>query len=59
VTIENVPPFVGYVSKDKKTIALTHGTMRWSDVLRDANNVVTSRTPRFCARDRVLTRLPD
>jgi len=60
VTIENVPPFVGYVSKDKKTIALTHATMAVeTSVLRDANNVVTARTPRFCARDRVLTRLPD
>ena len=60
VTIENVPSFVGYVSKDKKTIVMTHATMAIeTSVVRDPAGNVTSRTPRFCARDRVLTRLPD
>jgi hypothetical protein len=60
VTVENVPPFVGYVSKDKKTIVLTHAEMVLeTSVLRDPLNNVIARTPRFCARDRVLTRLAD
>jgi hypothetical protein len=60
VTIENVPSFVGYISKDKRTILLTHATMALeTSVLRDPSNTVIARTPRFCARDRKLTRLPD
>jgi len=60
VTIENVPSFVGYISKDKKTIVLTHPEMAIeTSVLRNSSGVVTNTTPRFCARHRVLTRLPD
>ena len=60
VTIENVPSFVGYISKDKRTITLTHAGMSLeTSVRRDAAGVVQARTPRFCARYRVLTRLPD
>lgn len=60
VTIENVPSFVGHISKDKKTIVMTHATVALeTSVLRDPSNTVIARTPRFCARDRVLTRLPD
>jgi hypothetical protein len=60
VTVENVPSFVGDISKDKKTILLTHATMSIeTSVVRDPSNTVIASTPRFCARDRVLTRLPD
>lgn len=60
VTIENVPPFVGYISKDKRTILLTHNDMAVeTSVRRDASGTVLGRTPRFCARSRVLTRLPN
>jgi hypothetical protein len=60
VTIENVPSFVGHIGKDKRTIVMTHATMAVeTSVLRDPSNTVIARTPRFCARDRVLTRLPD
>jgi hypothetical protein len=60
VTIENVPSFVGHISKDKKTIVLTHPVMAAeTSVLRNSSGVVTGSTPRFCARHRVLTRLPD
>jgi hypothetical protein len=60
VTIENVPPFVGYISKDKKTIVLTHPEMALeTSVLRDPSGAEVGRTRRFCARERVLTRLAD
>lgn len=60
VTIENVPSFAGYISKDKKTIVLTHPEMAVeTSVVRDPLGAITNTTPRFCARHRVLTRLPD
>jgi hypothetical protein len=60
VTIENVPSFVGHISKDKKTIVLTHPEMAVeTSVLRNSSGTVTGSTPRFCARHRVLTRLAD
>lgn len=60
VTIENVPPFVGHISKDRRTITLTHpGMSIETSVFRDGNTGAVNRTPRFCARHRVLTRLPD
>ena len=59
VTIENVPSFLGYISKDKRTIEMTHVTMAVeTSVRRNASGVEQSRTPRFCTRARVLTRLP-
>lgn len=60
VTIENVPPFVGYISKDKRTIVLTHPEMALeTSVVRDPSGAEIGRTRRFCARERVLTRLAD
>jgi hypothetical protein len=60
ITIENMPPFVGYISKDKKTILLTHpGMSLETSTRRDADgNVTGAPIPRFCARSRVMTRLP-
>lgn len=60
VTNENVPSFVGFVSKDKRTIVITHpGMSLETGVRRNAAGVELARTPRFCTRSRVLTRLPD
>lgn len=60
VTVEDVPSFIGHISKDKRTILMTHATVGLeTSVLRDPSNTVIARTPRFCARDRVLTRLAD
>ena len=61
VTIANVPPFVGHISKDRRTITLTHPGMsiETSTVHDPAGVVAFPPTPRFCARARVLTRLPD
>ena len=59
-TIENVPSFVGFISKDKRTIVVTHPAMSLeTSVRRNAAGVELARTPRFCARSRVLTRLPN
>ena len=60
-TIDRLPPYEGYISKDKKTIVMTHPVMQIeTSTTRDQNEVVLgSPTPRFCARHRVLTRLPD
>ena len=62
-TIDRLPPFEGYISKDKKTIVMTHPVMQieTSTTLDQNNNPppFSSPTPRFCARHRVLTRLPD
>jgi|RhiMetdeSRZDD1v2_1073273.scaffolds.fasta_scaffold295929_2 hypothetical protein len=59
VTIENVPSFAGYISKDMRTIELTHpGMSLETSIRRNASGVEQSRTPRYCARSRVLTRLP-
>src|SRR5688500_8919999 len=60
VIVQNVPPFVGYISKDKKTIVLTHPEVAIeTSVLLDPSGAEIGRTPRFCARERVLTRLAD
>ena len=60
-TIEGLPTYVGYISKDRKTIVMTHPGMSVEiSTVRNVNtNVVQSRTPRFCTRHRVLTRLAD
>ena len=59
VTIDNRPPYVGQISKDRRTIVLTHPGMAVEiSTTRDLNNLVTNTTQRFCARHRVLTRLP-
>jgi hypothetical protein len=58
VTAENVPSYLGYISKDRKTIVLTHNSMSVeTSVRRNASGDELGRTPRFCARSRVLTRL--
>ena len=59
VRSEACRPYAGYISKDKRTIVLTHNDMAIeTSVRRDASGTVLGRTPRFCARSRVLTRLP-
>jgi len=59
-TIENFPSYTGYISKDKRTITLVHATLSVeTSVRRDAAGVVLNRSPRFCNRYRVMTRLPD
>jgi hypothetical protein len=58
-TLENAPPFTGYVSKDKRTIVVAHaGLAVETSVGRDPTGKELNRTPRFCARERVMTRLP-
>jgi hypothetical protein len=54
-TIQKVPLQVGYLSKDKRTIMLTHETMTLETSTRNTTPAVT--TPRFCSRVRVMTRL--
>lgn len=62
-TIDRLPPYEGYISKDKKTIVMTHPAMQieTSTTLDQNNNPPPNSSPtqRFCARHRVLTRLPD
>jgi hypothetical protein len=59
-TIQNLPPFVGHISKDRRTIVMTHPGMEVeTSVTRNAEGIEQSRTQRFCARHRVLTRLAD
>ena len=58
-TITGVPQYVGHISKDKRTILMTHpGMSVETSVVRNGSGVVQATTPRFCARSRVLTRLP-
>jgi hypothetical protein len=61
--IENHPGYVGHISKDRKTIVMTHPVMQVEiSTVKDPNgNVLPTNppTPRFCARHRVLTRLAD
>ena len=60
-TIDKTPPWEGYISKDKKTILLTHSVMQieTSTTLDQNGNPPpnSAPTPRFCVRSRVLTRL--
>jgi hypothetical protein len=58
-TIENLPPFVGHISKDRRTIVMTHPGMQVeTSTLRNTSGVVQGTpTQRFCARHRVMTRL--
>ena len=62
-TIDRLPPFEGYISKDKKTILMTHpGLQIETSTTLDQNGNPppgSAPTPRFCVRSRVLTRLPD
>ena len=60
VVIENRPPFVGHIGKDRRAILLTHpGMSIETSVSFNAAGVETGRTPRFCHRQRTLIRLPD
>lgn len=59
-TIVNVPPYVGHISKDKKTILLTHpGMSVETSTTRNPDGTTNPSIQRFCARSRVLTRLPN
>ena len=59
-TIDRLPPFTGYVSKDKKTIVLSHpGMQTETSTTRDQNGNFIGSSQRFCTRHRVLTRLAD
>jgi hypothetical protein len=58
VTIKNMPPFVGYISKDKRTILMQHAAMAMETSEFKNPSGATFSTPRFCIRSRVLTRLP-
>lgn len=61
-TIDKTPPWEGYISKDKKTILLTHSMLQieTSTTLDQFGNPPpnSAPTPRFCVRSRVLSRLP-
>ena len=61
VVIHDVPSFVGYISKDRRTIVLTHSTMQveTSQVTDTTTGTAFAPSQRFCARDRILTRLSD
>lgn len=61
VVIHDVPSFVGHISKDRRTITLTHNTMQVeTGQLTDTTTGTTfAPSPRFCARERTLTRLSD
>lgn len=62
-TIDRLPPFEGYISKDKRTILMTHPGMQieTSTTLDQNGNPLpgSSPTSRFCVRSRILTRLPN
>lgn len=56
--IDDLPPFVGRISKDRRTITMTHPGMSIEQgFFVNAEGQEQPRTPRFCHRDRVLTRL--
>jgi len=60
VVIQDLPSFVGHISKDRRTIVLTHNTMQLeTSQVTDATGTAFAPSQRFCARDRVLTRLSD
>lgn len=60
VVVRDVPSFVGHISKDRRTIVLTHSTMQVETAqVTDGTGVPFAPSQRFCARDRVLTRLAD
>lgn len=57
-TLENAQPLAGYLSKDKRMIVATHpGLAVETSVGRDPSGKELNRSPRFCARERVMTRL--
>jgi hypothetical protein len=57
-TIESLPPFVGHISKDRRSIVMTHPDMQVeTSVTRNVAGIEQNRTHRFCARHRVMTRL--
>ena len=62
-TIDKTPPWEGFISKDKKTILLTHSMLQVeTSTTLDQNGVPPLNsvpTPRFCVRSRVLSRLPN
>jgi len=61
VAIYDMPPFVGHISKDRRTITLTHSTMQveTGQLTDTTTGNVFAPSPRFCARERTLTRLAD
>jgi hypothetical protein len=60
LVIEDLPPFVGRISKDRRTITMTHPGMSIErGMFVNSDGQEQSRSDRFCHRDRVLTRLAD
>jgi hypothetical protein len=62
-TIDKTPAWHGFISKDKKTIVMTHNTLQIeTSTTLDQNGVPppgSAPSVRFCIRHRVLTRLPN
>ena len=59
-TIDKLPEFVGHISKDKKTIVMSHpGMVIETSTTRDQNGNFIGSSQRFCTRGRILTRLPN
>ena len=59
-TILDLQPFVGHISKDRRTITMAHpGMAVETSVFKNPAGDVLSSTPRFCWRHRVFTRLLD
>ena len=60
-TIDKTPSWEGHISKDKKTIVMTHSTLQIeTSTTLDQNGVPppnSAPTQRFCVRHRILTRL--
>jgi hypothetical protein len=57
-TILNLPPYVGHISKDRRTIVLAHPSMAVETSVSTTPTGPLS-TDRICWRQRTLTRLPD
>jgi hypothetical protein len=55
LTITNLPPFVGRMSKDHRTLSLHHGEPRVETAtFVNAQNVQVDRWQRICHRSRIL-----
>jgi len=61
VVVYDMPSFVGHISKDRRTITMTHATVQveTGQLTDTTTGTLFPPSPRVCARERTLTRLAD
>ena len=57
ITVRGLPPVVGVIGKDRRTISITHQRMQVETISTVLADGTVRETPRVCIRERLLRKL--